>query len=53
MYPLGASFTVVGYVRLAPSRRNLERDQEELNQQGCVLSLTDLLVTRRIAKTDA
>lgn len=53
MYPLGASFTAVGYVRLAPSRRNLERDQEELNQQGCLLSLTDLLLTTRIAKTDA
>jgi cbb3-type cytochrome oxidase subunit 3 len=53
MYPLGAIFAVMGYVRLAPSRRNLERDQEELNQQGCGLSLTGLLVARRIAKTDA
>lgn len=52
MYPLGAIFAIVG-VRLPPSRRNLERDQEELNQQGCGLSLTGLLVTRRIAKTDA
>jgi cbb3-type cytochrome oxidase subunit 3 len=53
MYPLGAIFALVGYVSLAPSRRNLERDQEELNQQGCGLSLTGVLVTRRIAKTDA
>jgi hypothetical protein len=44
---------LVGYVRLAPSRRNLERDQERLNQRGCVFSLTALLVTGRIAKTEA
>jgi len=44
MYPLGALFTAVGFVRLAPSKRNLERDQEALNQKGCGLSLTALLV---------
>jgi hypothetical protein len=48
MYALGAAFAAVGYIRLAPSRRNLERDQEDLNQRGCVLSLTDLLLTWRI-----
>jgi F0F1-type ATP synthase membrane subunit c/vacuolar-type H+-ATPase subunit K len=45
MYPLGAAFTAVGFVRLAPTRRNLEREQEALNLAGCGLSLTMVLAT--------
>lgn len=45
MYPLGALFTAVGFIRVAPTSRNLERDQEALNLAGCGLSLTTLLVT--------
>jgi F0F1-type ATP synthase membrane subunit c/vacuolar-type H+-ATPase subunit K len=45
MYPLGAAFTAVGFLRLAPTRRNLERDQEALNLAGCGLSLTTVLAT--------
>jgi hypothetical protein len=53
MYPLGALFAAVGFVRLAPTRRNLERDQEELNQRGCGLSLTNLLITARAGTNES
>lgn len=43
IYAIGAAFATVGFVRLAPSRRNLERDQEALNLQGCGRSLLRLL----------
>jgi hypothetical protein len=51
MYALGAAFTALGFARLAPSRRNLERDQEALNLQGCGRSLSRLLVTTKPGAT--
>jgi hypothetical protein len=45
IYALGAAFTAVGFARLAPSRRNLDREQEALNLQGCGRSLLSLLLT--------
>lgn len=52
MYALGASFAAVGFIRLAPSRRNLERDQDALNLQGCGRSLTGLLVVAKPGTTE-
>jgi hypothetical protein len=52
MYPLGALFTVMGYARLAPSRRNLENDQQELSQRGCSLSLASALARSGAATTE-
>jgi hypothetical protein len=34
LYPLGAAFAFVGFVRLAPTERNLQRDQEALTSQA-------------------
>lgn len=42
-YPLGATFSVIGFLRLAPNSANLRRDQEELSTAGCALSLADAL----------
>ncbi len=39
MYPLGASFAALGFVRLAPTRRNLHQDQQTLNAAGCEVDL--------------
>jgi hypothetical protein len=49
MYLVGMPFTAVGFVRLAPTTRNIDRDQDALNQQGCGLSLMHLMVTSRPA----
>jgi hypothetical protein len=46
MYLIGAAFAAVGFIRLAPARRNLERDQELLNLQGCGRSVTGVLLAR-------
>lgn len=35
MYPLGGVFAAIGFVRLAPTGGNLQRDQEALTGQGC------------------
>lgn len=43
VYFVAATFTVIGFARLAPTRRHLEQDQEELSRNGCLLSLSDAL----------
>jgi F0F1-type ATP synthase membrane subunit c/vacuolar-type H+-ATPase subunit K len=53
MYALGAAFAAVGFVRLAPSRRNLHTDEEALNLQGCGRSLTRLLLSARPGTTES
>jgi hypothetical protein len=47
LYPLGLAFTAVGFYWLAPTARNLARDQEELNKAGCSESLVAALRTTR------
>jgi hypothetical protein len=42
-YLIGAMFAIIGFARVAPTDRNLERDQEELNQSGCAFQLRALL----------
>ena len=42
-YLAGAFFAFVGFARLWPSDRRLERDQEELTAAGCPHSLADAL----------
>ena len=34
-YAVGVAWTVVGFIRIAPTRRHLERLQDEINLQGC------------------
>ena len=43
LYLLGAAFTAVGFARLAPTRANLERDQEALQAAACGRSLVGAL----------
>jgi hypothetical protein len=43
VYFVAAIFTAIGFARLAPTRRHLEQDQEELSRNGCLLSLTSAL----------
>ena len=43
LYPLGGAITAIGFLRLAPTERNLERDQDTLNEQGCGRSLRAVL----------
>lgn len=43
LYFLGAAFTAVGFARLAPTRGNLERDQEALQAAGCGRSVIGAL----------
>lgn len=45
LYPLGAAFTVVGFLRLAPTESNLETEQAELHLAGCARSLRAALTT--------
>lgn len=40
IYLLGASFTAVGFARLAPTVRHLDQDRDDLRRRGCSLSLT-------------
>ena len=47
LYPLGAAFALAGFVRLAPTRGNLQRDQDALNLSGCGQSLLHVLTTSR------
>lgn len=42
-YPMGAAMTAIGFLRAAPSRRNLARDQDELMQRQCGRSLVGAL----------
>ncbi|MDZ7673907.1 MAG: hypothetical protein U5K30_02395 [Acidimicrobiales bacterium] len=46
LYPFGALFAAVGFIRLAPTRGNVARDQESLNLAGCGLDLVNVLTTR-------
>jgi hypothetical protein len=39
LYLLGALSTAIGFARTAPTRGNLERDQQELHLGGCARSL--------------
>jgi hypothetical protein len=43
LYPLGAVFTVIGFVRLAPTARHLAQDQDDLRRRGCAHSLVPAL----------
>jgi hypothetical protein len=42
-YPVGAAMAAVGFIRAAPSRRNLTRDQDELMYRQCGRSLVGAL----------
>lgn len=42
---IGAAITVVGFIRLAPTARHLQQDQDRLSLSGCQLSLTEALRT--------
>lgn len=42
-YPVGAAMTAIGFIRAAPSRRNLTRDQDDLIQRQCGRSLVGAL----------
>jgi F0F1-type ATP synthase membrane subunit c/vacuolar-type H+-ATPase subunit K len=42
-YFVGLAFTVVGFARLAPTGRNLERDDNDLRAHGCHRSIGRLL----------
>jgi hypothetical protein len=46
-YVLGALFSLSGIWRIAPSRRNLARDQEAIGADGSSLDLTSALTTQR------
>lgn len=43
-YFVALAFTVAGFARLAPTRRNLTLDQQHLGANGCHRSLADALV---------
>ncbi|HEY8545369.1 MAG TPA: hypothetical protein VIL36_09995 [Acidimicrobiales bacterium] len=43
LYALGLAFTLVGFLRAAPSARNLARDQEDLAVRGCAHPLAETL----------
>jgi hypothetical protein len=43
LFLVGLPFAVVGYTRAAPTRRNIDRDQDELLAFGCGTSLLDAL----------
>jgi F0F1-type ATP synthase membrane subunit c/vacuolar-type H+-ATPase subunit K len=43
VYFVGLAFTAIGFARLAPTRRNLERDDAELAAHGCHRSIARLL----------
>jgi hypothetical protein len=43
LYPLGAAFALIGYLRLPPTHANLTKDQDLLAQSGCAVDLIDAL----------
>ena len=45
LFYIGAPFTLVGFWRLAPTRRNLQAEQDRMSLSGCQLSLTAALRT--------
>lgn len=44
LYPLGAAFSAVGFARTAPTRAQLNAEQEQLAAAGCSQSLTEALI---------
>jgi len=47
-YPVGLIFAAAGFAWLAPTRRNLERDQRALDARGCGRDLTAELLPVRL-----
>ena len=45
LYLVGGFFAAVGFARLAPTRRHLQREQEGLVAHGCGISLIDALTS--------
>lgn len=43
LYPLGALFTAIGFIALAPTAKHLRQEQDDLRRQGCALSLVSAL----------
>lgn len=43
LYLIGAGFTAIGFVRLAPTATHLAEEQDELNRAGCSRSLVAAL----------
>jgi peptidoglycan biosynthesis protein MviN/MurJ (putative lipid II flippase) len=50
LYPLGAAFTAVGFARTAPTRAQLNAEQEQLVAAGCDHSLTEALMGNKPGK---
>lgn len=44
-YFVGLAFTTIGFAQIAPTRRNLERDETELRARGCHRSISRLLTS--------
>ena len=42
-YAVGVAWTILGFIRIAPTRRHLERLQDDLALQGCPYQLLDTL----------
>lgn len=42
-YPIGVAVAAVGFIRAAPTTRNLARDQDALATSGCGRSLVQAL----------
>lgn len=51
LYPLGAAFTSIGFVRVAPTAANLARDQEMLDADDSALSLIAALEAHQLPPT--
>jgi F0F1-type ATP synthase membrane subunit c/vacuolar-type H+-ATPase subunit K len=49
VYPAGAAIAFIGFARAAPTRTNLRRDQERLNDESCYRSLVKALAGLRPA----
>ncbi|HEY8093578.1 MAG TPA: hypothetical protein VID93_07330, partial [Acidimicrobiales bacterium] len=45
LYPLGVTFTAIGFVRVAPTASHLDRDQRSLSERGIRLNLLAALNT--------
>ena len=43
VYAIGAAFTFIGFARMAPTRSNLQREQDRLSLSGNQVSLTEAL----------
>lgn len=51
VYFIGLGFTIVGFIGLMPSRRNLAADQAELAANGCHRSLVEALRATSLSDT--